>query len=274
MRPAASVRDFLEQPHGRYFQGRRHAMFARSPSLIGFIAWGYPDTDDVRELLTLCEIGVAPDAVPHRFLVDVRELSHIDARTFAMFVEYTTRHRALLAKNVVCQALLRPDGIVGAILSGFSRVASLSFPQRAFGDAEKALRWLDIDPADGADLLEEVAKIRDAASGTNKLVRRLRTELATADVPSLDAAARGLGVSKRTFQRALREAGTTFRSEVHTAKLARAQTLLRESDRNVTWIAAELGFSSVQHFATAFRRAVGETPTAWRARHVSDRRDR
>jgi AraC-like DNA-binding protein len=244
-------------------------MFACSPTLIGYIAWGYPDSDDVKELLTLCEIGIGPKAVPHRFIVDVRAVSHVDPRTFGMFIEYTSRHRAELAEKIIGQAVLRPDGLVGAIMSGFSRIARLSFPQRAFGDAEKALRWLGVDPDEGAELLAELAAIRDAASGTNDVVRRLRAELTAkrAYAFSADDVSARLGVSKRTFQRALRDAGTTFRSELRAAKLSRAQTLLRDGDRSVSWIAAELGFSSAQHFATAFGRAVGETPSAWRARH-------
>jgi AraC-like DNA-binding protein len=242
-------------------------MFAWSPTLIGYVVWGYADTDDVKELLTLCEIGTSPKAPPHRFLVDVRALTHVEARTFGLFVEYTTRHREVLAKKIIGQAILRPDGMVGAIMSGFSRVARLTFPQRVFGDAQKALRWLEIDAVEGAELLAELARIRDVASGTNDVVRRLREELAAGSVASLDDAVARLGLSRRTFQRAMRDAGTTFRAEVHATKLARAQTLLREGDRSVSWIAAELGFSSAQHFATAFGRAVGETPSAFRARN-------
>jgi AraC-like DNA-binding protein len=248
-------------------------MFACSPTLIGYVAWGYPDTDDVKELLTLCEIGLGPKAVPHRFLVDVRALTQVDPRTFGMFIDYTTQHRDELAQMIVGQALLRPDGMVGAIMSGFSRIARLSYPQRVFGDAEKALRWLTIDPVEGAELLAELARIRDAASGTNDVVRKLRAELASKHSFSVDEASARLGVSKRTFQRALRDAGTTFRSELHASKLARAQTLLRDGDRSVSWVAAELGFSSAQHFATAFGRAVGETPSAWRARHERGKRE-
>ncbi|SDL74774.1 AraC family transcriptional regulator [Nonomuraea jiangxiensis] len=48
-------------------------------------------------------------------------------------------------------------------------------------------------------------------------------------------------------------------------RIRRARTLLAETDRSVTWIAAELGFSSPQHFATAFRSHTGATPREFRA---------
>jgi AraC-like DNA-binding protein len=221
----------------------------------------------VRELLSLAEISVVPGAVPHRLVADLRGLELIDPRTFTQFVEFTQSHREKLARNVIRQAQLRPDGIVGAIIEGFSHIARLPYPERVFSDAESAVQWLGIDAVVGADLLSELATIRATASGTDELVRRLRDDLATSEVDGLSHAASRLGVSSRTFQRVLRDAGTTFRMEVRSAKLSRARSLLRETDRSLTWVAAELGFSSLQHFATTFRRSVGETPSAWRARH-------
>ncbi|MGP3991904.1 helix-turn-helix transcriptional regulator [Streptomyces sp. 3N207] len=44
----------------------------------------------------------------------------------------------------------------------------------------------------------------------------------------------------------------------------RARMLLSETDRPITTIAAELGYSSSQHFATAFRRETGTTPSKYR----------
>ena len=50
------------------------------------------------------------------------------------------------------------------------------------------------------------------------------------------------------------------------ARMSEARRLLRETRWSVTTIALELGFSSAQHFITAFRLAYGEPPGAWRAR--------
>ena len=241
-------------------------MFAHSPTLIGYVCWGYPDADDVRDLLRLCEVGVAPDAVPHRFLVDLRALEFVDPRTFTQFVEYTNNHRAVLQEKVLRQALLRPDGLVGAIITGFSPIARLSYPQRVFGDVAAALAWLELPPEEGIALIAQLDAIRAEASGTDETVRRIRELLFASRCKALDEVARRLGLSRRTCQRALRDAGTSFRGELASARIRKAKDFLAEGDRNLTWVAAELGFSSVQHFATAFRRATGETPSAWRAR--------
>lgn len=242
-------------------------MFAPSTSLIGYVCWGYPDVDDVRELLHMCEIGLAPEAQRHRFLVDLRGLELVDPGTFSMFVEYTRKHRAVLHQKIVRQALLRPDGLVGAIISGFANVARLPYQERVFGDAAEALGWLEVDPREGADLVAELDAIRSTASATDATVRRMRELLATTSCTSLDELASRLSLSRRSCQRALRDAGTSFRTELATARLRRAMEYLSAGDRNLSWIAAELGYSSAQHFATAFRRATGETPSTWRERH-------
>jgi AraC-like DNA-binding protein len=57
---------------------------------------------------------------------------------------------------------------------------------------------------------------------------------------------RQIGVSPARYQANLR--------------IERAEMLLTETDRSITTIASELGFSSAQHFATVFRRHTGCTP--------------
>jgi AraC-like DNA-binding protein len=271
LQEGSSVSDFLANPIGRYYRGRRHAVFAHSPTLLGFVCWGRPDVEDVRELLRLCEIGLRPGTVRHRWLVDVRGLELVEPGTFALFLEYTHKNRETLRQNIVRQAQLRPEGLVGAIISGFSHLAKLSYPERVFGDVEEALTWLGVESREGIELLAELDAIRNVACESYAVVGRLRHELEAAGTLAVEDAALRLGLSTRSLQRALRLAGTTYRMELKAFWIRRAQELLRQGDRNLTWIAAEVGFSSVQHFATAYRRAIGDTPSAWRARHRDPR---
>jgi len=46
-------------------------------------------------------------------------------------------------------------------------------------------------------------------------------------------------------------------------RIENAKALLRESDRTVTDVSLDLGFSSVSHFIDLFRRRVGLTPQAY-----------
>jgi AraC-like DNA-binding protein len=266
LRRAASSQDFIADPIGQFCAGRRHCVFAATPTLLGFASWGRPDVEDVRELLSLCEVGLAPTLGPYRWLVDLRGLELIEPATFGLFLEYTRKHSVSLRRNVARQAQLRPDGLVGAIVSGFSHVARLPYPDRVFGEVDSALAWLDVGPEDGIAILDQLDAVRDGARERHAVVAGLRRELEGSGPFGVDEAARRLGLSTRSFQRALRDAGTTYRMEVKTFQVRRAQGLLH-GDRGLEWIAAELGFSSSQHFVTAYRHATGETPTQWRARH-------
>jgi AraC-like DNA-binding protein len=50
------------------------------------------------------------------------------------------------------------------------------------------------------------------------------------------------------------------------ARVAQAEKLLRETDRPITWIAHELGYSSSQYFATVMKRYTRQSPRALRRR--------
>jgi len=251
---------------GRYWVGSRHCVYAHSPTILGFAAWGRPDVDDVRELLALSAIGLRPGMPPYRWLVDNRGLEYIEPATFSLFLNHTSTNGPTLGRNIVKQAQLRPDGFVGAIIAGFGRVARLPYPDRVFREPVDAVTWLDIDPKEGVALCTELETIRLTARDACTFVGRLRRVLDEAGPIRVEDVATRLGMSTRSLQRSLREAGTTYRAELDAFRIRRAQELLLKYDRPLSWVALEVGFSSSQHFATAFRRALGETPSAWRAR--------
>jgi AraC-like DNA-binding protein len=266
VKAAASPSDFLANPMGRYCVGRRHCVFAATPSLLGFASWGRPGVEDVAELLHLCAVGLEADMPRYRWLVDLRGLESVEPATFGLFVEYTRKNAKSLQRNIDRQAQLRPDGLVGAIISGFSRVARLSYPDRVFADVAKALAWLGVEHDEGTGVLAELSAIRDEARERHDVIARLRDELRATGALPAPHAAKQLGLSTRALQRALREGGTTYRMELKAFQMRRAQELLR-GEETLALIAGEVGFSSAQHFATAFRRATGDTPSAWRTSH-------
>lgn len=255
----------MANPMGRYFRGRRHLMFVHSPELLGFASWGRPVVEDVRELLFMCRLGLREGLAPLRWLVDLRGLEFIGPATFAMFLEFTRTHREVLGRCIFRQAQLRPEGVVGAVISGFSQLARLPYPERVFGDVDEALAWLEVDSEAGRSLVAELGEIRSDACERHEMVARLRRVLASGPPMSVASAARRLAVSTRSLQRALRQAGTTYRIEVTAQRVRRAQELLGAGEQNLAWIASEVGFSSVEHLATAYRRAVGNAPQGLRA---------
>jgi len=75
----------------------------------------------------------------------------------------------------------------------------------------------------------------------------------------------GLGVTAFTDW-CRRATGRTPRWYVLDCRLEQARMLLVNSQRSVTHIALELGFSSLQHFSSSFRQLYGESPSGFRAR--------
>jgi AraC-like DNA-binding protein len=107
-----------------------------------------------------------------------------------------------------------------------------------------------------------------AVEDTNRRMLRARdamdrTYAQPLDVPTL---ARIAHVSEAHFIRTFR---ATFGEPPHRylqrRRVERAMSLLRETDRLVTEICLEVGFTSLGTFGRTFRAIVGQTPTQYRA---------
>jgi AraC-like DNA-binding protein len=84
------------------------------------------------------------------------------------------------------------------------------------------------------------------------------------DVPNLASVA---CVSEAHFIRTFKATfGETPHRYLQRRRVERAMYLLRTSDRNVTDICMEVGFSSLGTFSRTFRDIVGETPSQFRER--------
>lgn len=238
------------------------------------MAWGRPDVVDVRAMLDLCAVGIGDDTPPHVYLADLRGLEFIDPGTFGLMLDYVRGNAAKLRRVVKKLVQLRPEGVVGAIVSGFSKVAPFPGPEQVCSEVDEAIFHLGLPRDEARSVLAELSDLRGAALLAHEPVARLRQVLEDEGSWSLEQSAKRLGLSTRALQRALKESGTSYRAELRGARVRRAAELLRDPERKITWIAVELGFSSLQHFVTAFRAATGETPTAWRLREDAEARAR
>jgi AraC-like DNA-binding protein len=85
------------------------------------------------------------------------------------------------------------------------------------------------------------------------------------DVPSIAAVA---CLSEAHFIRSYRAVfGETPHRYLQRRRVERAMFLLRETDRSVTDICLDVGFTSLGTFSRTFREIVGETPSDYRAGH-------
>jgi AraC-like DNA-binding protein len=126
-------------------------------------------------------------------------------------------------------------------------------------------------------LIDADARVSSRLKASGRCDRRLVEYVATrpASHHSLHDLARGAGQSVSTFKRHFRAAtGVPPAAWLRQKRLARAKLLLESSDRSVTDIAFDIGFSSVSHFVDTFRRRYQITPhrirTTRRERHAHD----
>jgi AraC-like DNA-binding protein len=108
-----------------------------------------------------------------------------------------------------------------------------------------------------------------AVEESNRRMLRARDAMDRAYAEPLDipAIARVAHVSEAHFIRTFRATfGETPHRYLQRRRVERAMFLLRESDRSVTDICFDVGFTSLGTFSRTFRDIVGEPPTAYRMR--------
>jgi AraC-like DNA-binding protein len=84
--------------------------------------------------------------------------------------------------------------------------------------------------------------------------------------PSFDVAAEIAELSPRRLRRRLAEEQTSWRNVLDEARLCACRRMLRDSERPLAEIAADLRYSDQAHMNRAFRRWTGECPSAYRRR--------
>jgi AraC-like DNA-binding protein len=83
------------------------------------------------------------------------------------------------------------------------------------------------------------------------------------DVPAIAAVAH---ISPAHFTRCFRTVfGETPHRYLQRRRVERSMFLLRETDRSITDVCLDVGFTSLGTFSRTFRKIVGETPSAYRA---------
>ena len=92
-----------------------------------------------------------------------------------------------------------------------------------------------------------------------------RTFAEPLDIPALASVA---GCSEAHFIRSFRATfGETPHRYLQRRRVERSMFLLRETDRSVTDVCLDVGFTSLGTFSKMFREIVGETPSAYRRGH-------
>src|SRR3954471_136332 len=112
-----------------------------------------------------------------------------------------------------------------------------------------------------------------------KMLRRLlrakdRMDAASEEDGPVERLAAVSGVSEAHFARSFKEAfGVPPHRYLLTRRIERATALLRDTERSITDIAFDTGWTSLGSFGRTFRDVTGESPGAFRARQKALRHE-
>lgn len=256
-------------PVGYYVTGEHFLIWCTRPELCGIAFWGRLTMAELELLTYVYDHGEATNiATPCDFVFDARRLEGLESGVYEVLVRGTASRIANLRRRLRRQAFVRNTGLIGAAVSGFYPVLDVQFESRVFTELRSACAWLDA-PDELADTVERL--IAEAISGS-VLLDRMRAWLAarTDMRTSIEVAGRWAGVSTRSLQRHLHDAGTTFKTELDRARLAMAKHLLLETDLKIAAVAVRIGSSSEANFISFFRRLTGVSPAEWRRQNRRD----
>jgi hypothetical protein len=141
LRRVADLDAFLFDPFGHYLVERRFVYWYLDPLLDGVIFFGDPETADAEKLITIWRV-LLDSAVLHADLLDMRRITKVDTGFYAGLAEFFERARSLIDSRLSAQAVLRPRGMVGELITGYVALNPFDHPLRIFEEAEPALEFL------------------------------------------------------------------------------------------------------------------------------------
>lgn len=200
------------------------------------------------------------EARRYQVVTDLAGVTAIDPEVYQRLGFYLRTLVPAVSARIDRHLIILPASVVGAAAAGWMHLHAPHAWQIA----------PDLGAAVGTAIAARIATIVEATRDPD-LVAALRAQLAIDATTPLPAAARSLGVSPRTLQRALLHGGTGFRALADEARLIAACRLLDESDLKVEAVAQEVGFRSLSGFVRAFRRHRRDTPHRYRARRSTTR---
>jgi AraC-like DNA-binding protein len=122
----------------------------------------------------------------------------------------------------------------------------------------------------GAQLETELQEKNASANVGEQVKHTLKRSLA-GKRPTLQHIAQELGMSARTLQRRLTDAGITFQQQVEDTRRELARHYLAQSTVELNEAAYLLGYEDANSFFRAFHLWEGTTPEAWRTQHRTAR---
>lgn len=266
MELAPDMESFVRAPLGRYVHGAGWLCFYATPHLSGVSVWGTVEASAVQRATVITPWIHRAGASPRIGLIDARRVDSADPGAFRVAASYVRHHRAAIASLIDRVAILHRPGLLSSVAAGFFSMLDPPYPVRSFADLEEAFAWINLpDVGSVVGELDRILRTSESAlrSELRALLARSFETAQSLSPPTLASCARQLGVSARTLQRRLEEAGSSFRGELATARVERAKELLCDPALSVGEIASRV-LTTEQQLSRLFHRMVGQPPARWR----------
>ena len=123
MVPARDRDDFIRDPVGRYVVLPSGLVFCMEVATRGFALWGAPSPDEVRTILAVFrEIFRQGRLGPWRCLAHFKKVAYARPDLYPIAIEWFSTNVLDGADHLTSLAIVRPEGLVGMILTGFRSV--------------------------------------------------------------------------------------------------------------------------------------------------------
>lgn len=291
MKRSDELRSFLASPVGAYLAGRTWFIWCSRSDLAGAVVWGHHSESDAKELVAAMRMTAAL-ATPYDFISDFSRVAAINIAALEILLADVKQQRETYYATTRTSVLVRPSGFASALaagafrlyaaatdwrVSGTQEVATTSQPARP-GSWRRSWRIVDttwesfaaLDRADLGEVRNSVESILAEEAKADVDIATLRGLFLRVPSITLPQAAKQLGVSERSLQRKLEDAGTNFRSLSSETKLQEAKRLLEGTDEKLTEIARRVGLRSAEQLNKLFRVQLGENPSTIRKRARSE----
>lgn len=258
----SELAQFFETPVvDRVLVRRTFAFWQSSHRVHGTVMWGRPNEDDVIAMCDVWDTHMRSPFGRDPTLTDIRALESVDLLAFERLMRTFAERGSVWTAHTGPQAIVHAGGLAGAAILGALQLVGSGYDLRAFDAPGPALAWLD-----AKEVEPDYGSLRASLLDAPDIVRRVRAVLDEApQAASADTIARRLGLSVRSLQRHLSNAGTSVRAERMHHLVTRAERLLEGTELDLGAIAAMLELGSAAQLVSMFRSVRGTTPGAFRA---------
>src|SRR5579859_1223893 len=136
----------------------------RAPGLWMTAFWGRPRPAEIEQLVEIFDFALDERMDPsYRSLFDCTALESIEDAAFSVVIDYLVGKREQFQRRLARQALVRPEGLAGAVVAGAPNVLGYPLPFEVFTRVEPALQWLLGEHA--GDVARELAARVQRAQG-------------------------------------------------------------------------------------------------------------